>query len=109
MEENLYRKVFEWYSASWLWFIKNDNTGKVLKWRKNGRWYMQVQIKGKNHSVHRLVCLAFMWEDSRQVNHIDWNKENNKLSNLEYLTISENVQHAFKTGLRKSNLIWWKK
>lgn len=59
---------------------------------------------GKQVSVHRLVALAFhgVPDGERQVNHIDGNKRNNTPSNLEWVTASENVRHAFRTGLRVS-------
>ena len=109
MIKEMFLPLWNWYSASCFWNIRNDKTLKILKPRKNLRWYLQVQIKWKNKSVHRLVAQAFYWEDSRQVNHKDGNKENNKIWNLEYLTISENVKHAHENWLRKSNLIWWNK
>lgn len=55
--------------------------------------------------VHRLVMMAFNPAenmDELEVNHIDGNKRNNKLENLEWCTASENQIHAFKTGLNKS-------
>lgn len=55
--------------------------------------------------VHRLVMMAFSPVenmDELEVNHIDGNKKNNKLENLEWCTASENQIHAFKTGLNKS-------
>lgn len=55
--------------------------------------------------VHRLVMMAFNPienMDELEVNHIDGNKKNNKLENLEWCTASENQIHAFKTGLNKS-------
>lgn len=53
------------------------------------------------HSVHRLVCAAFMGNPSTnmQVNHIDGVKTNNSLANLEWCTGSENLKHAIRTGL----------
>lgn len=54
--------------------------------------------------VHRLVMMAFnpvKNMNELEVNHIDGNKKNNKLENLEWCTASENQIHAFKTGLNK--------
>lgn len=58
-----------------------------------------VQGKHKSVSVHRLVAETFL-SGSGVVNHIDGNKANNCVSNLEWCTASENAKHAIKTGLR---------
>lgn len=74
----------------------------------NGRGYLTVnfKVKGKqkNFYVHRLVAQQFIPnpDNKPEVNHIDGNKYNNLVDNLEWSTRLENVRHAFRTGLNKS-------
>ncbi len=71
----------------------------------NGNGYKTVNLwinnKGKTFYIHRLVFEAFIGTIPKQleINHIDGNKENNNLINLELVTRAENIQHAYKNGL----------
>ena len=83
--------------------------GKILKPYKNKKGYLicDIRVDGKRKIVplHRLVALAFIpnVDNKPQVNHIDGNKQNNCVENLEWCTNSENQIHAFKHGLQKGN------
>jgi hypothetical protein len=63
--------------------------------------YYVVQLSdGKNHFIHRLMAKTFLpGPEKPHVNHIDGNKQNNSIDNLEWATPQENSQHAVDTGL----------
>ena len=64
--------------------------------------------KPKTFLVARLVAFTFLNEDINNhqltVNHIDGNRFNNNLDNLELITLKENIQHEFRTGLFKGQI-----
>jgi hypothetical protein len=78
---------------------------KILKHKTKG--YAGVTLSnGKNKiypNIHRLVALAFIPNPLNKpcVNHIDGDKQNNCVSNLEWIDWADNVIHAYKTGLAK--------
>lgn len=81
---------------------------KVLKPCINSNGYYRVNLcdkgKRKQYIVQVLMAITFIDKHYRknklQCNHIDGDKANNKLSNLEIITKSENEKHAFKIGLK---------
>ena len=86
---------------------KQPIKAKSLSLCPNNRNYYIVMLSGKNaggrRSVHRLVAEAFTPnpENKKTVNHIDGNKQNNHVDNLEWMTYSDNNKHAFSSGLKK--------
>lgn len=79
---------------------------KILTTKVNKNGYVIVHLKHngrkRTYFVHRLVAIAFLgYEENMDVNHIDGNKENNCLDNLEWVTRKENMDHAWKNGLNK--------
>ena len=85
--------------------VKNKKTGKVLKTHLN-RGYLRVGLyEGKIRKyklVHRLVAEAFIPNPNnyKYINHVDGRKTNNTIKNLEWVTATENMIHAYKAKLR---------
>lgn len=98
---------FPIYSASNYGRIRNDGTGRIMHVYVGTRGYLMLTLRrdGKQitQSVHRLVAEAFLGgpHPGLDVNHIDGDKTNNYIENLEWCTREENVRHAVNTGLRK--------
>jgi hypothetical protein len=65
---------------------------------------LSINNKRKTFLVSRLVAFEFISNprELKEVNHIDGNKENNRVDNLEWVTAKENVNHSFRIGLHKS-------
>ncbi len=86
--------------------VRNKTTFKVLKSLLLSG-YMVITLKMNNRKtiskIHRLVAKRFLVcpNETYVVNHKDGNKTNNHVENLEWISQSENVKHAFRLGLNK--------
>ena len=92
------------YQVSNLGRVRNI---RVLKPAPTKDGYLRVCFsvcgKTKGFLVHRLVAKAFIPNtQNSEVNHIDGNKMNNSVGNLEWSTRSDNILHAYRNGLIKS-------
>ena len=77
--------------------------GRQLSKNTKQSGYIRVCINGKPRLLHRLIAEAFTPnpDNKPELNHIDGNKHNNDISNLEWCTHHENMSHAWNTGLIK--------
>lgn len=84
--------------------IRNE---KILKPLKLTKGYLGIRLydnnsNAKTFKIHRLVAQAFIPNPNNlpQVNHIDGDKTNNRIDNLEWCTCLENMNHSYNIGLR---------
>lgn len=101
--EEIYKQIkdFPMYEASNMGNIRNIKTKRVLSPYVSNTGYKIVCLRknGKNYTntIHRLVLKTFQpIENDKKydVNHIDWDKTNNKLENLEWLKPQENLLYG---------------
>lgn len=86
--------------------VTNKHGKQMKQWNNKMFKYMAVTLSQNNKPfvkyVHRLVAEIYIPnpDNKAQVNHKDGNKLNNHVSNLEWVTVSENIQHMYDTGLK---------
>ena len=106
-----YENLFSVTENGQVWSHRTNQFLKPTKQvRANGkiRCYICTKIGGRNGTwksllIHRLVAKAYIPnpENKPEINHIDGDQSNNQVSNLEWVTGSENLIHACSTGLLK--------
>lgn len=106
MEWKLIESVDNKYEVNEYGVVRNIKTKRELKPHINKYGYLQLNLYDKSvklhcKKIHRIVAEVFLprINNKNEVNHIDGNKLNNHISNLEWCTRSENINHALQTGL----------
>lgn len=106
MDNNLNYKQFNNYLLYEDGTVISLLTNKLIRKRIGPQGYYQINLcidgKCKTYMFHRLMAKAFIDNptDLPCVNHIDGNKLNNSIDNLEWTTYSENTKHALRIGLK---------
>jgi hypothetical protein len=95
-----YRKRYDKYTYAQRTLTTQVRSSKICHVR------LYKEGLGRTFLVHRLVAIAFIpTEEGRVfVNHIDGNRLNNDVNNLEWCTNAENMNHAYETGLQSRNI-----
>jgi hypothetical protein len=103
---------FKLYLVSTHGKIKNKKTGRTLSQHNAGGYYAVSLSLGPNERsvrryVHRLVLEAFYGKRPKPIqgNHLDGDKHNNYLSNLNWVTPSENVRHSYENLLKAPKIV----
>lgn len=98
-----YRGLYEVSDAGLIRSFYKYREGHIMSPALNRNGYYSVSLSycdiKRSFLVHRLVCQEFLWKSKLGVNHIDGNRLNNNLSNLEYAYHLDNIAHAHRLGL----------
>jgi len=85
------------YAASEQGQIKNLATDRIIKPVERGNGYAVVVLSGRQEYVHRMVLYAFTGILGEEANHLNRNKLDNRLCNLEWVTPKQNLQHYYRS------------
>jgi len=104
-EINIENENTNGYYISSLGRFKNSKGVIMCNYKPHHSGYIYLRVNKKKYALHRLVALMYIknLENKPFVNHIDGNKINNKVENLEWVTCSENNIHNYKAGLIKGH------
>ena len=100
------------YEVSSLGRVRRSTTGgntwpgRVLKPRSKTNGRLTVSLDGHEHYINRLVASAFIRPpvEREEANHVDGDRQNNRVTNLEWTTRLGNIRHAWEHGLKTGNL-----
>lgn len=93
------------YEVSSLGRFRNNLTGKILKGCTDRKGYIKIGFPAtKPKLAHRIVAAAFIFtsDPRKDINHINGNKHDNRVENLEWCTRSQNIKHSYDYLGRKS-------
>lgn len=110
-----YEGIYKISKAGEVWSIKNSKKGRWKEARRLKYWligngYQMVMLYKKSipkkFLVHRLVALTYLVNPNQlpEVNHINGDRFDNRVENLEWISIMDNHRHAFKIGLYNKNI-----
>lgn len=104
LRECIWKKIDSKYYLSEYGDLYSIEHNIIIKSFFDKKGYEYFALKPKKIKKHRLVAEHFIPnpENKKQVNHIDGKKTNNYYQNLEWVTASENIRHAFSIGLKKA-------
>lgn len=100
-EEIKFSEKYNCYVSNMGYIIRRNGSKSYPTKRKDNGYYVIKDGNGRTKRIHRMVAETFLGEPDLRldVNHKDGDKSNNRLDNLEWVTRSENLLHAYSIGI----------
>ena len=94
-------------STTFPFIIRNTRTGKIVSQSLNNDGYLQVSINGTTRLLHRLIAQQFINNDieGMDINHINKNRIDNRIENLEITTHAENLEDRRRFEKQQSEYV----
>ena len=112
MDDGMYAPVkeFPWYLACRDGYVINTDSGHIMNGSKKKSGYIEIVFTDADSRphyrlLHRVIAEAFCegFSEDKEVNHKNGDKTDNRAENLEWVTHTENLRHAYETGLMPNN------